>query len=259
VATFNAIYAGASTEDGEQLYPGYTKSDPAGTAFFGPFGWAFWITGSQAPNAPGTPEPWVAPEVPPLQFGAQDQFLKFFVFSDPTYDSRTFDLNNPSDLAQAAAVSTRGGAAGTNPDLSAFKNRGGKLMLYHGWSDPAVTPLETVQYYTAVVRRLHGGWHRTQHFARLFMVPGMLHCIGSGGSGPNVFDPLPALKRWVEDGVAPDQIIASCYLHNDVSTGVVTRTMPLCPYPAVAVFMGGDVNVAANWTCTKRHAREGDE
>src|SRR5262249_11047127 len=133
------------------------------------------------------------------------------------------------------------------------RNRGGKLIMYHGWSDPALTPLETVKYYREVVKTMQGGFPHIQQFARLFMVPGMLHCSGSGGSGPNVFDPLPPLISWVEDGVAPDQIIASSYLNNNVFTGVVTRTMPLCPYPEVAVFTGGDVNEASNWRC-KRHS-----
>ncbi|PYV98050.1 MAG: hypothetical protein DMG86_17180 [Acidobacteria bacterium] len=80
------------------------------------------------------------------------------------------------------------------------------------------------------------------------MAPGMQHCIGSG-PGPNVFDPLSSLLEWVEKGKAPDQVIAAHFLNNDPSTGVVTRTMPLCPYPQTAHFKGGDVNQASNWSC----------
>jgi feruloyl esterase len=249
VETLKAVYSGASTADGHQIYPGYTKSDPFGNPdlAFGEDGWAFWMTGFEHPNAPGTAEPWMTPEFPPLVFFYQDQFLKYFVFSDPNYNFLDFNLNS-DNLARAQAVINRGGAAGTNPDLSGFARRGGKLILYHGWSDPAITPLATVHYYDAVTEQ-QGGVNRTEQFARLFMVPGMRHCVGSGGPGPNVFDPLTPLINWVERNVAPKQIVAAHFLDNDPTTGVVTRTMPLCPYPEVAQFLGGDVNHAANWSC----------
>ena len=179
----------------------------------------------------------------------QDQFLEFFVFSDANYNSLSFDINR-SDLAKARAVIHRGGAAATNPNLSAFRDRGGKLILYHGWSDPALTPLETVKYYEAVARKTGVGYHEAQEFARLYMAPGMRHCIGTG-PGPNVFDPLSPLIDWVENDVAPGRIIAAHYKGNDPSTGIVTRTMPLCPYPKMARFNGGDVTKARNWACER--------
>lgn len=245
VATLKAIYAGASTADGRQVYSGFTKSDPTGNS---DDGWSLWITGFVPPDAPGTAQPWSDPGLAPWQFTFQDQFLKFFVFSNPNYNSLTFDINS-RDLAKANAVLNRGGAAG-NSDLLALRNRGGRLMLYHGWSDPAVSPLETVRYYKDVADTL-GGFGRTQRFARLFMAPGMRHCIGSGGPGPNVFDPLPSLIDWVEQDVAPDQIVAAHFKDNDPTTGIITRTMPLCPYPQIAVFTGGDVSQAANWKCKR--------
>jgi feruloyl esterase len=244
VATLQAIYAGASTARGRQIYPGFTKSDP------GEGDWAFWITGFEPPNAPRTAEPWVDPEFPPAQFIFQDQFLKFFAFGDPNYNSLGFDPNS-SDLAKAEAVIKRGGIAGTNPNLSAFRARGGRLILYHGWSDPIFTPLETLRYYRAVVRQ-QTGLRSTQQFARLFMVPGMQHCIASGGPGPNFFNPLPPLIDWVEKGVAPKQILGMHFKDNDPTTGIVTRTMPLCPYPEAAVFTGGDVSQASNWKCKRQ-------
>lgn len=133
----------------------------------------------------------------------------------------------------------------------------GKLILYHGWSDGTLTPLETVQYYRDVVQKM-GGVDRTQQSVRLFMAPRMHHCFG--GPGPNNFDALTPVAFWALYGVVPDQIIATHYQDNDPSTGVVTRTMPLCPYPAVAVFTGGDVNVADNWVCKRpsgQHSPEG--
>ena len=88
------------------------------------------------------------------------------------------------------------------------------------------------------------------------MVPGMHHCIGSGGPGPNVFDPLPSLTDWVEKGVAPERILAAHFKDNDPTSGNITRTMPLCPYPQKAAFRGGDVHDAANWSCQRDMAEE---
>ena len=239
-----AVYAGATTADGRKVYSGFSKSDPAGDD-----GWAFWTTGFVPPDAPGTAEPWSDLGLAPLQFIFQDQVLKFFVFGDPGYNSLSFNLNS-SDLARTQIVMNRGGAEGTDPDLSTFKDRGGKLIIYHGWSDPAVSPLETIRYYDGIIQE-QGGLNRTGQFARLFMVPGMHHCIASGGPAPNVFDPISPLIDWVERDEAPTQILATHFQDNDPSTGVITRTMPLCPYPEVAVFMGGDVNQASNWACQR--------
>ncbi len=250
VATLKAIYAGASTADGQRVYSGFTKSDATGNP--SPIiddGWDLWITGFVPPDAFGAAEPWSDPGLAPWMFIFQDQFMKFFVFSDPNYNSLTFNINS-GDVRLAEAVINHGGAAATNPHLSVFRNRGGKLIMYHGWSDPALTPVETARYYKTVVQQ-QGGLNQTKQFARLFMAPGMRHCIGSGGPGPNVFDPLPSLIDWVEKGVAPEQILATHFKDNDPTTGIITRTMPLCPYPQKAVFEGGDVNDASNWNCVR--------
>ena len=99
-----------------------------------------------------------------------------------------------------------------------------------------------------MTRKTSDGYHDAQKFARLFMAPGMAHCRGAG-TGPNVFDPLLPLIDWVENEVAPSRIIAAHYKNNDQHTGIITRTMPLCPYPRVARFKGGDVTKASNWAC----------
>src|SRR4030095_4908030 len=143
-----------------------------------------------------------------------------------------------------------GGAEGLNPALSSFRNRGGKLLIYHGWSDPAFSPQETIGYYNSVIQDRED-LNDTVHFVRLFMVPGMQHCIGSG-PGPNVFDPLSVLVDWVERNVEPKKIIAAHFQNNDPSSGEITRTMPLCPYPKTAHFKSGDVNQASNWTCLRQ-------
>lgn len=242
IASFRAVYTGATKRDGRTIYLGLSESDSAGDS-----SWGTWTTGLVAPDAPGEPEPWSDPSLAPWQFLIQDQVLKFFVFGDPAYNSLSFDLNS-DDLARTHKVMNRGGAEGAYPDLSSFQNRAAKLIIYHGWSDPVVSPQETIRYYNSVIEQLGG--LRTQQFARLFLVPGMQHCIGSG-PGPNVFDPLTSLIDWVERNVTPKKIIAAHFMDNDPSTGVVTRMMPLCPYPQSAHFKSGDVNVASNWGCRR--------
>jgi feruloyl esterase len=132
-----------------------------------------------------------------------------------------------------------------NPDLTAFKQHGGKLLLYHGWSDQNVPPLSTINYYKSVLGQMGSG-PETAEWLRLFMVPGMAHC--RGGEGPNTFDIVSALEKWVEQEKAPERIIAS---HR--TDGNVERTRPLCPYPQVAEFKGtGNTDEAANFVCNTR-------
>ena len=132
-----------------------------------------------------------------------------------------------------------------DPNLKAFIDRGGKLIQYHGWSDPQISPGNSVQYYKRVLEAL-GGTSKVQGSYRLFMAPGMAHC--GGGDGPNTFDMVSALEQWVEQGKAPDIIVAS-----HLTNGTVDRTRPLCPYPQVAEYKGtGSTDEAANFICKTR-------
>jgi len=132
------------------------------------------------------------------------------------------------------------------------------LILYHGWNDPAIAPLNTVNYYRAVQAAMSS--QKTDGFIRLYMVPGMQHCMG--GPGPNWFGQLgsttargdkhgvyDALEHWVEKGTAPGTIVATKYVEDNPAKGV-QMTRPLCPYPQLARYNGtGDTNDAANFTC----------
>jgi feruloyl esterase len=169
---------------------------------------------------------------------ALDQF-RYVVFKDAGWDWRTFDLDR--DLARANEVD-HGTINAINPDLSKFTAHGGKLLMYHGWSDGSVAPRASVNYYTSVVKAM-GGDAKTSGWVRLFMVPGMGHC--GGGEGPNTFDMVGALEQWVEKGQAPAKIVAS-----HTTNGVVDRTRPLCPYPQLATYKGaGSIDEAANFVC----------
>ena len=122
-------------------------------------------------------------------------------------------------------------------NLTPFFSHGGKILQYHGWTDPLIPPQNSVNYYESVLKAM-GGADKVAGNYRLFMVPGMNHC--GGGDGPSNFDALTALEQWVEKGKAPDQMIAS-------RSG---RTRPLCPFPKVASYNGsGNTDDAANFVC----------
>ena len=130
-----------------------------------------------------------------------------------------------------------------NPDLTAFRDRGGKAIVWHGWADQLISAEGTVDYYTRVQQRM-GGAKKTSEFIRLFMAPGVGHC--GGGAGPAPTGQLEALLAWVEEGKAPETLPAT---RRDQSGGV-TRSRPLCQYPLVAKYKGsGSTDDAANFTC----------
>ena len=175
----------------------------------------------------------------PQPLGFPQEIYKYIVFKDAAWDYKTLDLDR--DVARAEKAYD-GMMDAIDPDLTAFFNRGGKLLQYHGWSDQAVAPANSVNYYNSVVAK-SGGEARVQQSYRLFMVPGMTHCVG--GEGTSTFDSLAALEQWKEQGQAPAQIPAS-----RMSNGVVARTRPLCPYPQVATYKGaGNTDEATNFVC----------
>jgi feruloyl esterase len=184
--------------------------------------------------------PWFVapPSGRPIQVNFGETFFRYMAFgkSDPAYDWLAFNLDTDFDkLAFSRTV-----LDATNPDLSRFKARGGKILSYYGWADPALNPMMGVKYYEAVTSTIGSS---TPDFYRLFMVPGMAHC--GGGIGVNSFDAFTPLVEWVEKGRAPQSIIGS-----RIVDGKTVRTRPLCSYPQVAKYKGsGSTDDALNFVC----------
>ena len=153
-----------------------------------------------------------------------------FGLKDVRFDRATLDRLRPLHPLYDA----------TDPDLSAFAAKGGKLILWHGWSDPHISPINTIAYHEAVGRSL--GQQRTESFERLYLLPGVHHC--SGGEGPSRVDLLTPMIEWVERGVAPDAVIARA--PQAPTTG--ERSRPVYPYPSIARYGGtGDPNAASSY------------
>ena len=164
---------------------------------------------------------------------------RYLVYNDPTWTVSKFNpASDPAKLEQGES----GQIDARNPDMKAFFARGGKLLMYHGWADPQITPLNAISYFDQVVKA-SGGASKVNASFRLFVAPGMAHC--GGGEGPNDFDKIGTLEQWVEKGTAPAMIVAS---HS--KGGAVDRTRPLCPYPQIATYKGtGSIDEAANFVC----------
>jgi feruloyl esterase len=254
------IYSGPhDPRTGELIFPGYEPGSEAN-----PSNWPAWITGtSSAADLAGSAGNLVAGQALQEFFG--NGFFADFVFQNPNFDFRT--LNFTTNVARA----DNGVGEIINsidPDLRPFKGHGGKMIHYVGWADSAIAPMNSVNYYNKVREVLRGeargdrdggSLEEIQEFYRLFMAPGMAHC--GGGDGPNVFgngvnapvvdadhDLLKALERWVEQDVAPHEIIGTHYVNNNPASGVQFKR-PLCPFPQVAAFRVGDTTNANSFEC----------
>ncbi len=239
------LYEGPHNSKGQHIFPGSVVGGEDG-----PGGWSTWVTGA----GPGRS----------LQYLFSNGFFTNMVFEDPKWDFKTFNFDTGLKVANDKAAQALNS---NDPNMRAFKQRGGKLIIYHGWSDAAISPLNSIRYYNTVVDAM--GAQETNQFVRLFMVPGMQHC--SGGPGPNSFGQagnpkaptdaehniFTALEQWVEKGAAPDKVVAAKWV-NDLDPGQGARmTRPLCPHPQVAKYKGsGDTNDEANFTCVAGKLRE---
>lgn len=233
VESVKAIYAGGRDSKGRQIFPGFMPGSEDG--------WELWITG----QAPGQS----------LGSGFLSGYFRYMVLEDPTWNPLTANID---DSVAAADKKTAQILNSNQPGLGDFIARGGKLIMYHGWGDAAISPLNTIRYYDSVLTS--AGKSSADAAVRLYMAPGVGHCIG--GSGPSFFGQLgaptakgpkygiyDALESWVEKGDAPGAIIATKY-ENDNSKGKVDMTRPLCPYPQEIKYHGsGDTNDYTNFSC----------
>ncbi len=188
---------------------------------------------------PGSEMGWAGLAGGPAPFSISADHFRYVVFKNPNWDYKTLDFDK--DVALADEIDN-GAINATDPNLTAFFRRGGKILMYHGWNDQLIAPRNSINYYTRVVKAL-GGVDKVSNSIRLFMVPGMNHC--AGGDGTSSFDGLAALEQWVEQKRAPAQILGSHLTNN-----AVDRTRPLCPYPQMATYKGsGSIDDVTSFIC----------
>jgi feruloyl esterase len=219
VQALRKIYGNAQGRDATKIFPGLAPG--------GEMGWPS-MSANQVPFA--------------------QTFYRYIVFQNPEWNYASMKI-----AADVAYADQHVGAIvnSNDADLRPFRARGGKLIQYHGWNDPLISPYNSVDYYEAVVAKVGGDQPReaaladVQTFHRLFMVPGMTHC--RGGDGTDSFDGLDALTQWVEHGTAPDKLTAAKLIE-----GKSVRTRPLCPYPQVARYRGsGSTDTEASFECVR--------
>jgi hypothetical protein len=236
IAALKKIYQGAKDSHGRQIFPGLMPGAEEGQG-----GWGPWVVG----QSPGQS----------LMPAFAENYFRYMVFEDPAWTS--FGANIAAAI-QTADEKTGHALNAIDPDLSRFAARGGKLILYHGWNDPAISPLNTIDYYRSVSKTM--GAEKTAAFVRLYMVPGMQHCIG--GPGATYFGQLgsttakgaehglyTALEEWVEKDRPPSGVVATKFTSDNASKPA-QMTRPLCAYPEIPKYKGtGDTNDDANFTC----------
>ena len=235
VVSLKKIYVGPHDSHGHEVFPGYPPGAEVGEG-----GWGVWITGP-------------APLKSLMAFFGLG-FYSNMVYDKSDWDYKTFTLEAGLKAAQEKTASA---LDAVDANLTPFKARGGKLVLYHGWNDPAIPAISTVHYYESVIAKM--GVHDADSFVRLYMVPGMQHCVGGPGADSfgqvgnlNFDDPQHSvdavLEQWVEKGMAPSTIIASKNEGDDKQHAKMTR--PLCTYPQTGKYKGsGDTNDATNFVC----------
>jgi feruloyl esterase len=210
----------------KRIFPGF----PPGSEAL-PGNWDTWIVGAKS-----------------IQSQFAQEFFANFVTGDPNWNYRSFNWATDPAKTDAAIGSL---INSDNPDLKDFAAHGGKLILYHGWDDAAITPLSSIQYFQDIQKAL--GVAQARRFVRLFMAPGMMHC--SGGPGPDNFDAISAIEKWREKDQAPETLIAARYANPQavmlgMPKGTPESTRPLCAYPNVAHWNGhGSTDEAKNYVC----------
>ena len=235
VATLQTIYATKKDAAGAKIFPGYLPGaeDADGS-------WGGWVTGERAAM---------------LYFGMG--YFSNFVHGDKDWKLQRFDLDRDYKLANATTAQALNS---TDTDLRPFAARKGRLILYHGWNDPGITALSTVDYYNGLVTKMRQ--KAVESGVRLYMAPGMLHCDGGPGAnnfgqsfhggapirGDSRHDVVTALEEWVESGRAPGSLTATKFVDDDPAK-TVSMTRPLCVYPQRAKYVKGDTNDANSFVC----------
>lgn len=192
------------------------------------------------------PSETTSPEKPQ---GSWSNHWRYAVFANPSYDFANFNWETDVDFARRKEGATYDAISG---NYSAFADRGGKFLMYHGWADSLITPSLTISEWNTM--RAQMGQAKVDDFARLFMIPGMDHC--GGGSGTGSFELMTALSNWKENGIAPDGTNAGnttiASRAANAAAGTTARSRPLCPFPAFAKYKGsGSIDDAANFSCAK--------
>lgn len=229
VSTVSKLYEGPVTRQGTLLYPGWELRGSEAN-------WVQWIVPPSGPMSAT------------IDWGIATQTIKYLMGKDADPRLTIGDIRFTTAYFEKLMKQTAGLYDATDPDLRAFRDHGGKLILWQGLADPAISPVGTIAYYQAV-ENFMGGAARTRAFARLFMLPGVAHC--GGGDGPDSFNGLGALMSWVERGQAPSSLLTS-----KVVSGAVTATRPVYQYPLIAVdTTGGPVTEAASYTARQPPVR----
>jgi hypothetical protein len=196
-----------------------------------------------------------------LAGGQATQYFQYMVFPNSGWTPSTYSI---AENAHQADVRTGAILNSVDLNLRPFQSHGGKLIQYVGWSDASISPQNDIDYHHAVIEEM-GGKERIRDFYRLFMVPGMGHCLGGPGAnafgqpysinGPTPSDPssdlLSALDHWVENQIAPDKIVATKYVNDNPTLGIAFQR-PLCPFPQFAKYKGtGSTTSAASFACVE--------
>lgn len=235
LSTVKVILGGLRDRSGELIYPGYSISNATG--------WAPILTGLEPPRLRAA-SPWPEATAPQSLYVPQ-RTMRYFYFDDPNFDFlHGFDPAKPTDRARFARADHLYNAQIANPHIEPYRDHGGKVLFWAGWSDNSLSPFAMIRYYRAVEKAL-GDPARVRQFARLFMAPGVLHC-GRGPGPQDVPDrALDAMVDWVEHGAAPAVLTAS----RPAGESLPAKSFLLCPYPQVAHYRAGEMNAASSWTC----------
>ena len=221
ISIIEKIYGGLHLQ-GEEIYPGFAWGSESE--------WWGWIVG---------PHPWaMSLNFPTFEFGLGTEGAKYLIFNDQNWDYSNYDFSDFRKNTSYAAAYLNA----SSTDYSKFENRGGKMIIYHGWNDGALSVYTSIEHYEAAKEKSPG----IEEYIRLFLLPGVQHC--GGGPGPSSAGWLKLISDWVENGEAPERIIVSKYVKNEL---VMSR--PVYPYPAKAVYKGtGDTNDESSFVEKKK-------